>query len=192
MHFEKSELNHPPLKNTTTPVPLRSWEPFLVIDSKKHAQAPRSIQSIEGIGDRLRAAAFAEIQAREAFLWASENFTDIPPTLKHDWQTLAKEEDKHMNWLLNRLADLKQNVKARAVSTRLWESFIACETAERFAQFMASAEERGRQAGERFYENLKEIDPISAAIFKQIALEEISHIELARKYFPTETPSDSI
>jgi hypothetical protein len=49
---------------------------------------------------------------------------------------------------------------------------------------MAGAEERGRRAGERFFESLKTIDPKTAQIFGQIALEERSHIALAYKFYP--------
>jgi len=162
----------------------RSWEPFLIFnDLSKPAPAPRAIETKEGVGDRLRAAAFAEIQAREAFLWASETFEDASESLKKAWQGLALAEDKHLNWLLNRMKELNIDPKSRAVSLRLWESFMKCKSAKEFALFMASAEERGRKAGERFYENLKSQDPISAEIFRKIAEEEIEHIELAQKYF---------
>ena len=49
---------------------------------------------------------------------------------------------------------------------------------------MAGAEERGRLAGEKFYTDLEPIDPITAGIFKQIAFEERSHVELALKHYP--------
>ena len=42
--------------------------------NEARGEAPRSIDSLEGVGDRLRAAAFAEIQARDAFLWAPEHY----------------------------------------------------------------------------------------------------------------------
>ena len=38
---------------------------------------------------------------------------------------------------------------------------------------MASAEDRGRRAGERFFEMMKDTDPISAEIFRKIAEEEV-------------------
>jgi hypothetical protein len=48
---------------------------------------------------------------------------------------------------------------------------------------MASAEERGRKAGERFHAQMLQRDPESARIFGKIAEEEVAHIALARKYF---------
>lgn len=143
--------------------------------------------SVEGRGDRLRAAAFAEFQAREAFLWAAETFAHepgLPSGLTEAWQELARQEDKHMKQLLRRLEELGQSVRGRPVSDFLWKSFMSCDTAERFARFMASAEERGRIAGERFYEAISPVDAETAEIFKQIALEEIEHIRLAERYFP--------
>ena len=164
----------------------RDWSPFSICD-KKHAPGPRAILSVEGIGDRLRAAAFAEFQAREAFLWAAKTFAaepGIPEGLCEAWIELARQEDKHMRWLLQRLSDLGQDVDSRPVSDFLWRSFMGCQTAEAFARFMAGAEERGRQAGERFYEAILDTDPISANIFRTIAIEELDHIRLAERYFP--------
>jgi hypothetical protein len=53
---------------------------------------------------------------------------------------------------------------------------------------MASAEDRGRRAGERFHRDLQAIDPVTAEIFGQIAREEQTHVELAERYYKrTET-----
>lgn len=165
---------------------IRNWEPFWVGESEKgeRGEAPRSIETLDGVGDRLRAAAFAEIQARDAFQWAAETFQDAPEDLRAAWRRLATAEDKHLQWLLNRLTELGIDVRARKVSDHLWRSLVSCKTARDFAIFMASAEERGRRAGERFYQTLLARDPMTARIFGQIAEEEISHIELARRFFP--------
>ena len=74
--------------------PARDWSPFRVVASGAHADAPRSIHTIEGVGDRLRAAGFAEIQARDAFLWAAEHLTDAPVGLQAAWRELAAAEDQ--------------------------------------------------------------------------------------------------
>ena len=68
----------------------RDWEPFELAPAGAHADAPRSIQSLDGVGDRLRAAAFAEIQARDAFLWAAEHFMDVGQDLKETWRRETK------------------------------------------------------------------------------------------------------
>lgn len=159
-----------------------NWEPFVI--TQEHGEAPRSINSAEGVGDRLRAAAFAEIQARDAFLWAAENYGEAPADLRDAWKRLAAAEDRHLNWLLTRMTELGIDVRARKVSSQLWHSLVSCKSAKDFAIFMASAEERGRRAGERFHEALLAKDPITARIFGKIAEEEVSHIELARRFFP--------
>ena len=64
--------------------------------------------------------------------------------------------------------------------------FAKTKSAKEFSLFMASAEERGRRAGERFKEQLALVDPRSSLIFGRIALEEVAHIELAMAYFPEE------
>jgi uncharacterized ferritin-like protein (DUF455 family) len=162
-----------------------NWSPFFVNeDPSVHADPPRFIHSKDGIGDRLRAAAFAEIQAREAFLWAAETFIDAPADLRGAWRNLAAAENRHLGWLLARMEQLALDVGARKVSDHLWHSLIACKTAQEFAIYMANAEERGRKAGERFYQALLDTDPISAGIFGKIAAEEIEHIALAERFFP--------
>jgi len=161
------------------------WSPFLVAGLDEHPEAPRSIHNLDGVGDRLRAAAFAEIQAREAFLWAAQTFADASEDLREAWNRLAAAEEKHLNWLLKRMVELGIDVQARRVSDHLWRSFMSCKRAQDFAIFMANAEERGQKAGFRFYETLLAKDPVTAEIFGKIAEEETSHIALAKKFFPT-------
>lgn len=160
------------------------WSPFRVAAPGELPPAPRSLKSREGVGDRLRAAAFAELQAREAFLWAADRYGDAPPGLAGEWRRLAAAEDRHLGWLLGRLKALALRPEERPVSDRLWRSLTACPDACSFAAFMAAAEERGRQAGERFREALSESDPETARIFGAIAEEEVSHVALASRYFP--------
>ncbi|MGZ3688264.1 MAG: DUF455 family protein, partial [Bdellovibrionota bacterium] len=133
----------------------------------------------------IRAAAFAEIQAREAFLWAASQFEDASEDLRQAWRILARAEQKHLDWLLQRLSELGYTPSERLVSDQLWHSLTSCKTARDFALFMANAEERGRQAGERFHQALLRKDPTSAEIFGKIAAEEVSHIELAHRFFPS-------
>jgi uncharacterized ferritin-like protein (DUF455 family) len=163
-----------------------NWEPFQLVPRGAYADAPRSIASPDGVGDRLRAAAFAELQAREAFLWAASHFTDAPEGLTGAWTGLAHAEQKHLDWLLNRMKELHIRIEDRRVSDDLWHSLVSCQSARDFAIFMANAENRGRIAGERFHATLKDTDPVTAEIFRKIAEEEVQHIELARKFFPEE------
>lgn len=144
----------------------------------------RDIRLIEGIGDRLRSAAFAEIQALHAFERAAEVYQDAPRSLREAWRGLANAESRHLQWLLKRMEAIGQAVADRPVSDHLWYSFEICQDARSFSVFMAHAEERGRQAGERFCQLLQQIDPISSEIFGQIAKEEVEHIALAKRFFP--------
>ncbi len=162
----------------------KDWRPFVVTENGKLPPQPRAVVSREGVADRLRAAAFAEVQARDAFLWAADRFTDAPSDLRQAWRTLAIEEDKHLGWLLIRLEALGFAVDERPVSDRLWHSFQSCSTAYEFASYMASAETRGQAAGEKFFRDMNATDPVSAKIFAQIALEEKAHVELAARYLP--------
>ncbi|MBU6374869.1 MAG: DUF455 family protein [Bdellovibrionales bacterium] len=168
---------------TLPSVPTRDWAPFRLVEPGAHAEAPRSIHTKEGIGDRLRAAGFAELQAREAFLWAAETFRDASEELRMAWKTLAAAEDLHLSWLMARLGELGFFPQDRGVSDQLWASLTACSSAEEFSLFMATAEDRGRRAGERFYQDLRDRDPVSAEIFRRIAEEEVEHIRLAETFF---------
>jgi uncharacterized ferritin-like protein (DUF455 family) len=151
----------------------------------KHGEAPRAVTSREGIGDRLRAAAFAELQAREAFRWGAARFEEAPEALRKAWEGLGWAEDRHLGWLLKRMEELEIPIDERGVSDQLWHSLVSCSNARDFAQYMASAEERGRRAGERFRDAMAQVDPVSAKIFGAIAEEEVEHIRLAERFYPS-------
>ncbi len=156
------------------------WNPFTVCAVGKKPPYPRALSTPEGLGDRLRFVAFAEKQAASAFLTAPLAFPEVSAGVKKIWSLLAQEEHKHLQWLLYRMNDLTIPITDRPVSKALWDSFQRCKNEHDFAQFMANAEERGRVAGEQFYQTLLAVDPISAKIFNQIALEERQHILLAQ------------
>jgi hypothetical protein len=155
------------------------WAPFQITDVGVKAPYLRSLSTPEGLGDRLRFVAFAELQAAKAFERAAVRFPEVSDGVKKIWAILAQEESKHLQWLLWRMDELKIVPGDRAVSAALYESFENATTAAQFAKYMASAEERGRIAGEQFYDTLLKIDPVTARIFQQIALEEQAHIRLA-------------
>ncbi|MBI3300358.1 MAG: hypothetical protein HYZ75_19500 [Elusimicrobia bacterium] len=158
--------------------------PFVLCAADEQAPAPRSVATPEGVGDRLRAAAFAELQAREAFLWAADAFCDASDVLRREWRALASAEDRHLGWLLGRMAARGEDPAARPVSGRLWAALTSCASAEGFEILIAKAEERGRLAGERFRTAMLPLDPESAAVFGRIADEEAAHVELARRHYP--------
>jgi uncharacterized ferritin-like protein (DUF455 family) len=163
---------------------ISQWEPFIVASDQGRGDPPRSLDSPEGVGDRLRTAAFAEVQARDAFLWAADFFADAPNPLRQTWRALAQAEQRHLDWLRRRMEELGVGVAERKVSDQLWYSLQSCKSAEEFAIYMASAEERGRKAGERFHLALLTKDPVTAEIFRKIAEEEVEHIALAARYYP--------
>ncbi len=156
------------------------WAPFTVCPPTEKAPYPRSLNTAEGLGDRLRFVAFAEKQAENAFRLAAHSFPGLPETVKHTWLELAREESKHLNWLLARMKELSVDPAERPQSLALWNSFDRCATPKDFAIFMANAEERGRIAGEQFHETLMKSDPVTGELFRKIAEEEQIHIDLAR------------
>jgi uncharacterized ferritin-like protein (DUF455 family) len=154
------------------------WSPFRVCDAGAKPPAARGLESAEGIGDRLRTAAFAELQAREAFAWAAARFADAPAALRDGWRRLSAEEGKHLGWLLRRMEQLGVDPAARPVSNGLFLVLTRCADWRTFAAEMARAEDRGRTAERRFHTGLARRDPETARIFGAIADEEDAHIAL--------------
>lgn len=155
------------------------WNPFRICAPGEKAPYPRALSTPEGLGDRLRFVAFAEKQATHAFASAAEIYVSASEETRSLWRTLALEEEKHLGWLLNRMKELSIDASERPVNLALWNSFDRCQTPMQFAEFMANAEERGRVAGEQFFETLLKIDPVTAELFRVIADEEKAHIQLA-------------
>lgn len=164
--------------------PVPDWSPFAVLPAGVRPLPSRGLGSFHGVGDRLRSVAFAELQARTAFLWAAGRFPSVPEPLREAWLRLAVEEEKHLGWLLGRMEEIGAPVDERAVSAQLWESLSSCESARQFTQWMAGAEERGQSAGERLAVRLSGVDSVSAAVFAQIAKEEAGHVALAKRFIP--------
>jgi uncharacterized ferritin-like protein (DUF455 family) len=141
----------------------------------------RGIHTPEGLGDRLRTAAFAERQARDAFHWAAETYADAPAEARDGWRRIGDEEGRHLGMILARMAQLGVTPDERPVSDSLWRSFQDCRTARAFAERMKTAEERGKAAEESFRRRLAESDPVTAALFGRIADDEAEHIALGER-----------
>lgn len=157
-----------------------NWAPFDVCDPDAFPPAPRGMRTPEGLGDRLRVAAFAELQAREAFLWAADTLLDATPAQRASWRRIAADENRHLELLLGRMRELGVEPAARPVSDRLWRSLRACKTTAAFVPYMRTAEERGRAAEESFSRSLAQTDPVTAALFGRIADDEAEHIASSR------------
>ena len=157
--------------------------PFILCDPGQRPAKPRPMGTPEGLGDRMRTAAFAEYQAIAAFTWAAEVFTDAPPALRQAWRDQIEDERRHCRMIMDRMAELDFPVDDRPVTLSLTESLRTCATARDFCIRIASAEERGRQAGERLCAFLVGKDEVTAALFRQIADEEVAHVTLAETFF---------
>lgn len=162
----------------------RDWRPFVLCPASERPAPPRPIATPEGVGDRLRTAAFAELQAREAFDWAAARYAAAPEGLRRAWEGLARAEDRHLQAILGRMDALGVRVEERAVSDALWRSLTGRPDAASFALWMRRAEERGRTAEERFASLLSATDPATARMFAEIAAEETQHIAVADRWFP--------
>ncbi|MBI4425678.1 MAG: DUF455 family protein [Elusimicrobia bacterium] len=169
----------------TRPLRPPDWRPFLLVEPGQRPPAPRPIATPEGLGDRLRTAAFAERQARDAFAWAADRYADAPEGLRRAWRALSASEARHLGMILRRMEALGVRVEERPVSDALWRSLAACPAAPDFARFMRRAEERGRAAELRFGERLAGSDAATSAMFAEIAREEAEHIAVADRFFPT-------
>lgn len=158
-----------------------NWAPFDVCAPDAFPPATRGVNTAEGLGDRMRTAAFAELQAREAFRWAADALPDADARLRAAWRRIADDENRHLNLLLDRMAELGVKPEARPVSDKLWRSLSACRSTREFVAYMKTAEERGRAAEESFRRQFAARDPVTAAIFGKIADDEAEHIELAAR-----------
>jgi uncharacterized ferritin-like protein (DUF455 family) len=139
----------------------------------------RALSSPEGVADRLRVVAFAELQARDAFRYGAERFPESPAEWREAWLRFAEVEDRHAQMLLNRMAELGVVPGARVVSDKLTRLCRKAEDAVTFLFLLSSAEERGMEAGQVLGEQMRAYDPESAALFAQIAAEEVEHVETA-------------
>jgi len=159
------------------------FRPFIICEPGQRAAKPRPMHTPEGLGDRMRTAAFAELQAIAAFRWAAEHFQDVPQTLRDDWAAQVADETRHYEMICRRMEELGFEITGRPVSTALWVSLKGCVTGEEFCVKIAAAEERGRQAGVRLVRHLENSDPVTAAVFREIAADEVAHVALAATYF---------
>jgi uncharacterized ferritin-like protein (DUF455 family) len=155
------------------------WTPFVVCAPEEYAPGARGMGGPEGLGDRLRTAAFAERQAFAAFMWAADNLADASEELRAAWRRIGLEEEVHLNLLLGRMAELGVGVSDRPVSDRLWRRLTTAKSAAEFAVMMREAEARGQAAEESFRRSLAQRDPVTAAIFGRIADDEADHLAVA-------------
>ncbi len=159
------------------------FSPFKITPEGTRPPKPRKLGTAAGLGDRMRTAAFAELQAITAFDWAATTYADAPPALRRAWRDQIPEEQLHYDLIVGRMAELGFDLAERPVSRGLWDSLSVCTTAEEFCIKIAGAEERGRQAALRLIDFLAATDPNTAAIFRRIAADEVAHVALAETHF---------
>jgi uncharacterized ferritin-like protein (DUF455 family) len=157
----------------------QAYAPFRLATGKP--DPIRSLQAPGGVGDRLRVVAFAELQARDLFRYGAERFAgQVPEQWISNWRRFAEVEDLHAQLLLTRMEELGLSPGERTVSDKLSRLCRAAEEPVIFLFLLASAEERGMESGNVLGEQMKPVDPVSAAIFERIAREEVEHVEAAR------------
>lgn len=157
--------------------------PFRICAREERAAKPRGIDSPEGLGDRLRTAAFAELQAIHAFSWAAARFVDAPAGLREAWLSQVADEQRHYALIIERMNDLGVDPGEKPVSNRLWLSLETCDDARDFCLKIAASEERGRLAGEKMAEYLTARDPDTASVFRRIVVDEVGHVALAERFY---------
>lgn len=155
------------------------WKPFRVAE---RADRMRSIGIPEGVGDRIRAVAFAELQARDGFLWGLDRFPEALPELRAYWREFAAMEELHAQLLLDRAAELNVDLSERAVSDTLMRMFVRSDSADLFLYQISTAEERGMEVGTAMIRPIREVDPVSAAVFQRIVDDEVGHVSTARRF----------
>lgn len=158
-----------------------NYQPFRTTEAKPDVVRPLSAP--EGVADRLRVVAFAELQARDLFRYGAERFgAQVPSEWAEQWLLFAEAEERHAQMLLSRMAELGLDPGARTVSNKLSRLCRKTDDPVLFLFLLASAEERGMEAGQLLGEQMRKVDESSSAIFAQIASEEVEHVESARKF----------
>lgn len=156
---------------------VNAWKPFR---TALKSDIIRAMAADEGVSDRLRVVAFAELQARDAFLWGAKKFkADASVDWIDAWERFAAVEDRHAQMLLTRMDELGIEPGARIVSDKLYKLCVLAEDPVTFLFLLSSAEERGMEAGFILGKELQAVDPVSAKIFQQIAEEEVEHVKMA-------------
>ena len=153
-----------------------AWKPFSVSNKPDRL---RSINTIEGVIDRLRLVSFAEIQAREAFLWAAKTFFETPTEWREQWKKIAADENRHSQLLMDRLFELGGKIEDRLVSTFIYTQCIKAMDPILFTFIISSSEERGMENGLLMSTQMAQVDQKSAEIFALIAEEEKTHIQIS-------------
>ncbi|HPF36295.1 ferritin-like domain-containing protein [bacterium] len=157
--------------------------PFRPCAPDERPPRPRAVVSPEGVGDRMRTAAFAELQAVHAFGWAADRYDDAPAGLADAWRAQVADETRHLRMILDRMAELGVDPAGRPVSLGLWRRLESCPDARSFCLLIAEAEERGRRGGLALVEAIADRDPVTADVFRTIAREEEAHVALATEFF---------
>lgn len=141
----------------------------------------RPLMATGGVEDRLRLVAFAELQARDLFLYGAERFAAVAPAVWiENWERFAEVENRHAQMLMERMQELGVDPGGRSVSDKLSRLCRATDDVVLFLFLLASAEERGMESGVVLGEQMARVDARSAEIFAQIAREEVEHVEAAR------------
>jgi uncharacterized ferritin-like protein (DUF455 family) len=154
------------------------WLPFQV--RMERPDPIRAMGAKEGVADRLRVVAFAELQARDAFLWGANQFPEAPEAWLQDWRRFAEVEDRHAQMLLTRMVELGVNPGERWVSDKLTKLCHQAKDPITFLFILSSAEERGMEAGLTLGKQMRPYDAISADLFEQIAQDEVEHVASAK------------
>lgn len=159
------------------------FSPFKICQPGEYPDKPRAMNTPEGVGDRMRSAAFAELQAIAAFKWAAGHFQDVPSELRASWLAQVADESRHYQMIRRRMDELGVEVADRTVSLSLWVALQECATGQDFCIMIASAEEKGRRAGLKLAGHMKNSDPQTASLFLEIAADEVAHVALAETHF---------
>jgi uncharacterized ferritin-like protein (DUF455 family) len=155
------------------------YSPFRTTSGKPDLIRPLSAP--EGVADRLRVVAFAELQARDLFRYGCERFKGLAPShWLAEWERFSIVEDRHAQMLLTRMAEIGVEAGARSVSDKLSRLCRNTDDPVLFLFLLSSAEERGMESGMVLAEQMQKFDAVSSAIFAQIASEEVEHVESAR------------
>ncbi|CAN8061371.1 unnamed protein product [Agarophyton chilense] len=168
--------------------PSRPELPHIVppsqIPSVKQSNAPANVYHLHSL-------AHVELNAIDLCFDTMLRFESEIPTKDRDewfedWLSIASDEARHFSYLQERLIALGSSYGALPAHDIIWKSANVSRGClhERLALGQLVAEAKGLDAGPKLVERLVGLgDNNSAAIVRQIADEEIRHVQLGVKWF---------
>lgn len=168
---------------TPIPQPGRPQQPELI---PPRFTKNRPLSTLRGRKTLLHAVAHIEFNAINLALDAAWRFREMPSDYYVDWLSVAADEAKHFQLLVERMAKLDLHYGDIPAHNGLWDA--ACKTDSdvmiRMALVPRVLEARGLDVTPAMIQKLKDAgDEDSVAVLEVILQEEVGHVEIGSRWF---------